>query len=86
MATTIQVSDESREDLLIIKARLEQQTGKKHTLDDAIKWLIAKSRSKNLETRKKAGKKLLQLSASLNVSLEDMTKLRQTRSSRFADF
>lgn len=46
MTTTIQISNSSKEELIMVKAMLEQKTGVKHTLDDAVKWLIAKNKGK----------------------------------------
>ena len=51
MATTVQISEKTKEELLIVKAQLETQTGKKHSLDDAIQWLIENSKPPTVEER-----------------------------------
>ena len=86
MATTVQINNNTKEELLIIKAQLEQQSGKKHTLDDAISWLIEKTKSLPHEERIKASKACFGSLKDLNITLEDVSLLRQQRSSRIADF
>ncbi len=83
MATTLQVSKQSKEELLIIKAKLEQQTGEKNTLDDALKWLIAYSKSNSIQERIKASRKIFGCLSDLQISQEDLKGLRQERNSRF---
>ena len=86
MATTVQIDEKTREELLIVKARLEQQSGKKHTLDDAITWLIEKSKSPSIESRIRASNECFGALKDLNISLNDVSDLRKERSSRIADF
>jgi hypothetical protein len=86
MVTTVQLNNKTKEELLIVKAQLEQQSGKKHTLDDAIKWLIEKSKTPPLEDRIKASDKCFGLLKDLNITLEDISSLRKERSSRVANF
>lgn len=83
MATTVQLDKKTKEELLIVKARLEQETGRKHTLDDAIRWLIEKERSPNLEERIKATDESFGIIKDLEITLEDLSILRKERSSRF---
>ena len=86
MVTTIQVSERSKEELFIIKALLEQNTGKKHTLDEAIQWLLTRSRSISIEDRKKLSSELCGIINDAAIPIDELTKLRQARGSRFADF
>jgi hypothetical protein len=85
MATTVQLNKKTKEELLIVKARLEQETGKKHTLDDAIRWLIEKERSPSVEERLKTINESLGVIKDLEISLDELTNLRKERSSRFED-
>ena len=68
MATTIQLTEQTKEDLLNIKTRLEQQTGEKYTLEDAIRWLIARSKRNSFEERKNIAKKLFGSIKDLNIT------------------
>ena len=86
MVTTVQINEKTREELLIVKAQLEQQSGKKHTLDDAIKWLIEKANSPGIEERIRASNECFGSLKDLNITLNDLTELRKERSSRIADF
>ncbi len=86
MATTVQLNEKTKEELLIVKAQLEQQSGIKHTLDDAVKWLIEKSKSPSIEDRIKASENCFGSLKDLNISLEDVSRLRKERNSRIADF
>ena len=85
MATTVQLNNKTKEELLIVKARLEQETGKKHTLDDAVRWLIEKNRSPNLDERIKATNESYGVIKDLEITLDDLANLRKERSSRFED-
>ena len=51
MVTTVQVKENTKEDLLVVKAKLETLSGKKHTLDDAIRWLLESSSKPSIEER-----------------------------------
>ena len=86
MATTIQLTEQTKEDLLNIKTRLEQQTGEKYTLEDAIRWLIARFKRKSFEDRKNIAKKLFRSIKDLNISEEDLQNLRREQNSRYTDF
>ena len=85
MATTLQLNKKTKEELLIVKARLEIETGKKHTLDDAIRWLIEKDRSPNVDERLKSTNESFGVIKDLEITLDDLTSLRKERSSRFED-
>ena len=85
MATTLQLNKKTKEELLIVKARLEQETGKKHTLDDAIRWLIEKDRNPNVDERLKNTNESFGVIKDLEITLDDLTSLRKERSSRFED-
>ena len=85
MATTVQLNNKTKEELLIVKARLEQETGKKHTLDDAIRWLIEKERSPSIEERIKVTSESFGVIKDLGITLGDLEILRKERSSRFED-
>jgi hypothetical protein len=78
MVTTIQISDKTKEELFLIKSRLEQTMGRKFTLEDAIKWLIAKEGQKDAEERRKAIDELFGIAKSLGITLSDVSKLRQS--------
>ena len=82
----MQIDKAIKEELLIIKARLEQQSGNKHTLNDAIRWLIDRERSLPFEERINVSKTCFGSIKDLNITIDDLTKLRQERSSRFAEF
>lgn len=86
MVTTVQVTNSTKRELLLIKAQLELHSGQKHTLDDAIQWLV--ERSKNSSTKDGLEKKKSCLGAirDLPITLTNLTKLRQERNSRVADF
>lgn len=86
MATTVQIDKSIREELLVIKAQLEQQSGSKHTLNDAIRWLIGREQSLPFKERIEASKICFGSIADLNITLDDLAQLRQERSSRIADF
>jgi hypothetical protein len=86
MATTVQLQPSTKEDLLVIKAQLEQQTGKKSTLDDAIRWLIEKSRSSSLESRISAAEEFFSSIKDLEIDAEDLKKMRAQEISRAAKF
>lgn len=85
MATTIQVSEKTKQELFLIKTQLELIIGQKCTLEDAINWLIAKGKQKSGEERKKASDELFGIAKSLGISLTDVTALRKQRDSRFED-
>ena len=78
MVTTIQISDKTKEELFLIKSRLEQTMGRKFTLEDAIKWLIAKEGQKDAEERRKAIDELFGIAKSLGITLSDVSRLRQS--------
>ena len=86
MATTVQLNNATKEDLLIIKAQLELQTGKKHTLDDAIRWLIEKAKSQPLEDRIKAAEACFGSIKDLEIDSEDLKRFRRQVISRVAQF
>ena len=81
MVSSIQISEETKEELFLIKARLELATGQKCTLEDAIKWLLKKERKKSFEERKRMSEKLFGIAP--NISIADVSELRRQRSSRF---
>lgn len=83
MATTVQINDRTKNELVIIKAQLEQQSGKKHTLNDAIQWLIERTKSLPYDERKKASKICFGSLKDLNITLDDVSQLRQQRSSKY---
>ena len=86
MATTIQLQFSTKKELLVIKAKLEQQTGKKSTLDDAIRWLIEKSKSPLMESRLHIAEELFGSIKDLNITSNDLRELRNQESSRVAKF
>jgi hypothetical protein len=86
MATTVQLQPSTKEELLVVKAQLEQQTGKKSTLDDAIRWLIEKSRSPPFESRTCAADELFGSITDLGITTDDLKKLRRQETSRVAKF
>ncbi|MFX0102386.1 MAG: hypothetical protein ACFFCS_22665 [Candidatus Hodarchaeota archaeon] len=86
MVTTIQLQSSTKEDLLVIKAKLEQETGKKSTLDDAIRWLIEKSNSPPFEIRLQATEELFGSIKDLGITTDDLKELRRQESSRVAKF
>ncbi len=77
MVTTIQISVKTKEELFFIKNRLELTTGRKVTLEDVIKWLIAKEGQKDAEERRKAINELFGIAKSIGITLSDVSKLRQ---------
>jgi len=83
MVTTIQISEKTKEELFLIKSRLELATGRKFTLEEAIKWLIAKERRGTAIDRKKISAELFGIASSIGVTLSDVSELRRERSSRF---
>jgi hypothetical protein len=86
MATTVQLRPSTKEELLIIKAQLEQQTGKKSTLDEAIRWLIEKSKSPPFESRTCVAEELFGSITDLGITTEDLKKMRRQETSRVAKF
>lgn len=86
MSTTVQIDKIIKEELLVIKAQLEQQSGSKHTLNDAIRWLIGREQSLPFKERIEASKACFGSIRDLDITLEDLTQLRQERNSRLADF
>jgi hypothetical protein len=86
MATTVQLQPSTKEELLVIKAQLEQQTGKKSTLDDAIRWLIEKSRSPPFDSRTCVADELFGSISDLGINTEDLKKMRRQEISRVAKF
>ena len=86
MATTVQLRPSTKEELLIIKAQLEQQTGKKSTLDEAIRWLIEKSKSPPFESRTCVADELFGSITDLGITTEDLKKMRRQETSRVAKF
>jgi hypothetical protein len=86
MVTTIQVDEKTKEELFAIKSRLELATGRKCTLEDAIKWLMARGRKKGFEERKNACEGLFGIAKSIGLTLSDVSELRKERDSRFANF
>lgn len=83
MVISIEISKETKEELLTIKKQLELQTGQKCTLEEVISWLLAKGRQKNLE-KKRAAEELFGIASSSDLSLANLRTLRQTTDSRFA--
>ena len=79
MATTLQLTEQTKEELLMIKAKLEQQTGEKHTLEDTIHWLIARPKGNSFEDRKNIAKKLFGLLKDLNIIELDLQNLRKEK-------
>lgn len=86
MATTVQINEKTKEELLIVKAKLETQTGKKHSLDDAIQWLIENSKKPSVEERIKKSEEYFGSAKNLNVTLDDVSKARKEKHARIADF
>lgn len=86
MVTTVQLHKNTKKDLLLIKARLEQFTGEKKSLDDAIKWLLEKENSSNFQNRILDSNECFGSISDLNITLDSVTELRISRKSRFADF
>nr|MDO8083839.1 hypothetical protein [Candidatus Sigynarchaeum springense] len=86
MATTVQLQPSTKEELLVIKAQLEQWTGKKNTLDDAIRWLIEKARSPPLETRTSVADELFGSITDLGIIIDDFKESRRQEISRVAKF
>ncbi|MHA2364242.1 MAG: hypothetical protein ACXAC7_09815 [Candidatus Hodarchaeales archaeon] len=74
---TVQLDNKTKQDLLIVKAQLEQQSGKKNTLEEVVKWLIKKANSPSLEDRIRASEECFGLLKDLNISLDDVTRLRR---------
>jgi hypothetical protein len=83
MVTTIQVSEKTKEELFSIKCQLELSTGQKYTLEDAVKWLIAKGRKKSYEERKNVCDELFGIAKMLGLTLSDVSEIRKQRGSRF---
>ncbi|HUY00536.1 MAG TPA: hypothetical protein VMV49_13330 [Candidatus Deferrimicrobium sp.] len=81
MVSTIQISEKTKEKLFLIKSQLELATGQKCTLEDAIKWLIARGRRNTIEERKKLSDELFGI-AKL-ITLEDVSEIRKQKGSRF---
>jgi len=46
MVTSLRISEKTKEELLKLKATLELKTGKRHSLEDAIVYLLEKEASK----------------------------------------
>ncbi len=42
MVTSLRISEKTKEELLKVKAMLELKTGKRHSLEDAIMYLLEK--------------------------------------------
>ncbi len=86
MATTVQLNESTKEELLVIKAQLEMLTGKKQSLDDVVQWLIKKAKNPPVEDRVKYSHQYFGSIKDLQINLKELTKLRQQKSSRVADF
>lgn len=86
MATTVQISEKTKEELLIVKAQLETQTGKKHSLDDAIQWLIENSKPPTVEERIKKSEEFFGSAKDFQISLDDVSDVRKEKNARIADF
>jgi len=86
MVTTIQISEKTKEELFLIKSRLELATGRKFTLEEAIKWLIAKEGQKDTQERRKAIDELFGIAKQLGITISDVSELRRQRDSRFENF
>ena len=86
MVTTVQLSEKTKSELLIIKSKLEIQTGKKQTLEDAIQWLIASSQVPSVGDRVKLSDTYFGSAKNLHISLDDVSDLRRKKSARIADF
>lgn len=56
MVTSIQISEETRERLLVIMAKLQEQRREKITYEEAITFLIEKG-TLSFDTRRRFGKK-----------------------------
>ncbi|MHA1911300.1 MAG: hypothetical protein ACTSYA_06365 [Candidatus Kariarchaeaceae archaeon] len=85
MATSIELSDSSKEELLILKALLEKTTGEKHTLDETIKWLITQAHLDVKGSRKLVSDELFGCLSELSISLEDLWRTRKEKWTRFED-
>jgi hypothetical protein len=83
MVTTIQISEKTKEELFLIKSRLELATGRKFTLEEAIKWLIAKEGQKDNKERRKAIDELFGIAKQFGITILDVSELRRQRDSRF---
>lgn len=86
MVTTVQLSEKTKTELLLIKSKLEIQTGKKQSLEDAIQWLIEHSQPFSVEERIKLSDSYFGSAKDLNISLEDVSALRREKNARIADF
>ncbi|MHA1971394.1 MAG: hypothetical protein ACTSW1_00290 [Candidatus Hodarchaeales archaeon] len=86
MASSVEIGEKTKEDLLNIKRQLERVTGKRYTIDDTIRWLIDKERGVPFKRRKELSKKYFATLKDLDLGLDDISKIRQERSSRIADF
>ena len=86
MATTVQISEKTKEELLIVKATLEAQSGKRYTLDDAIRWLIESFKKPSVDERIIKSEECFGLAKNTNVSIEDVSEMRKEKDARIADF
>ena len=72
MAIPLHLTEQTKEELLSIKAKLEQQTGEKCILEDVIRWSIARFKENSFENRKNRAKTLFGSLKGLNISEEDL--------------
>ncbi len=86
MVTTVQVQPSTRDKLLLVRAQLELQTGRRHTLDDAIRWLIEKVNAPPKEDRIRMAESTFGSIKDLGITTEDLKELRKQAISRVAQF
>ena len=87
MVTTVQLDNDTKQELVRIKAFLEDETGETKSFNDAIKWLLQMKKSSNqYHERKNVANDLVGTLKGLGISLDDLTELRREKDSRFAKF
>ena len=86
MVTTVQLSEKTKSELLTIKSKLEIQTGRKQTLEDAIQWLIENSKHPNVEERIGNSDEFFGSGKQFDISIDDVSSLRREKNARIADF
>jgi hypothetical protein len=79
MTTSIELSESSKEDLLIVKASLEKATGERHIVDETISWLITQAHLAVKRSRKLFSYELFGFLSELSISSEDFWRAKKEK-------
>jgi hypothetical protein len=86
MTPIVKLDPATLTELRIVKLQLDQQSGKTHTLDDDVHWLIENAKGPRFNDRVKATSDAFGSIKDLGITIEDLQQIRKEKFSRIVDF